>query len=290
MAASGAKQRFTGCYVATLTPFDSDDKVDVGVVREHARWLAENGVEGLCPTGTTGEFLFLADAEKRAVISAAVEGAGGRVPVLAGVWAIRIEAACDLARHAEDSGAQGVFLPTPIYYPADDAAIYQWYAQVKKATSLPVFAYNIPQYAANTISIACLKRLFADGILAGVKDSMGKTERMTELVANFGADGVVFAASDGFAAEGRQLGADGFISAIGNATPRLFAELWAGNDALQPQVNELRTTLKQMGSISALKYLCARQGFPMGHARLPFSELTPEQRALLDAVTLSAGE
>lgn len=289
MAASGAKQQFTGCYVATLTPFSSDDKVDAGIAREHARWLVENGVEGLCPAGTTGEFLFLSDEEKRTAITAVVAGVGGRVPVLAGVWAARIEAARDLARHAEDSGAQGVFMPTPIYYPADDEAIYQWYAQVQKATNLPVFAYNIPQYAANTISVACLKRLFADGIIAGVKDSMGQTERMTELVSNFGAERIVFAASDGFAAEGRKIGADGFISAIGNATPRLFAQLWAGNDALQPQVNELRTTLKQMGSISALKYLCARQGFPMGHARLPFSELTLEQRALLDTVYLSGG-
>ena len=287
MAASEAKQRFTGCYVATLTPFQNNGAVDTGVAREHANWLVENGVAGLCPTGTTGEFLFLSDDEKRAVITATVAGAKGRVPTLAGVWALRNEDACSLARHAADCGASGVFLPTPIYYPADDNAIYQWYAQVRKATRLPVFAYNIPQYAANTISIACLQRLFANGIIAGVKDSMGKTERMTELVSNFGAEHTVFAASDGFASEGRKIGADGFISAIGNATPRLFAQLWGGDDGLQPRVNELRTTLKQMGSIAALKYLCSRQGFSMGHSRLPFSELTSEQRALLDNTVIT---
>ncbi len=286
MAVNEGKQALQGCYVATLTPFQKDDTLDTGVAREHAHWLVENGAAGLCPAGTTGEFLFLSEAEKRAIVTAAMEGAGGRVPVLAGVWALQSEAARDLARHAEDSGAQGVFLPPPIYYPASDEAIYQWYAQIHKATSLPVFAYNIPQYAANMISVACLKRMLNDGIIAGVKDSMGKTERMTELVQEFGSHAVVFAASDGFAREGRQIGAHGFISAIANATPRLFAQLWAGEDHLQPQVDELRTTLKQMGSIPALKYLCGRQGFDMGHARLPFSDLTPEHRALLDAISL----
>ena len=86
------------------------------------------------------------------MVRATVEGANGRAPVMAGVWALRVEEAADLARHAEDAGAQGVFLPTPIYYPADDRAIFQWYDAIHKATSLPVFAYNIPQYAANTIS------------------------------------------------------------------------------------------------------------------------------------------
>lgn len=282
---ASASQSFRGCYVATLTPFDRSDRVDTGAARAHAEWLIEGGVEGLCPAGTTGEFLYLTQAEKRSLTDCAVRAASGRVPVLAGVWGLRPSETLDLARAAEQSGANGVFLPPPIYYPAGDDAIFAHYAAVAEATPLPVFAYNIPQYAANEVSAACLARLFDAGVIAGVKDSTGSAERVGMLVQEFGGRGTVFAASDGFVSTGRALGAHGFISAIGNVDPSLFARLWAGEDALQPRVTSLRAALKRVGSIPALKYLLGRFGFEFGAVRIPYADLTAEQRKLLDALT-----
>ena len=285
-----AKSLFHGCYVATLTPFDGTDRLDTGAVRAHTQWLLENGTEGFCPAGTTGEFLYLTAAEKAALIAATVEAAAGRAPVIAGVWALGEAERIFLTKAAHAAGAAAVFLPAPIYYPANDDAIYAWYAAVHQASPLPVFAYNIPQYAANTVSIACLDRLFAAGIIAGAKDSTGKAERVSELVQRYGRNAVVFAASDGFASEGRRLGADGFISAIANAVPALFARLWGGDESLQPEVDRIRTALKSVGSISALKYLLERQGFPFGQARIPYSALTPEQKAMLDPLLKNVGQ
>ena len=204
--------------------------------------------------------------------------------MITGVWAnsLQPEVRSLGQEHAGGCGAAGVFLPPPIYYPAGDNAIYCWYANVRETSTLPVFAYNIPQYAANSVSIECLQRMFADGIIAGVKDSTGKAERVSTLVSNFGKENTVFAASDGFASEGRRLGADGFISAIGNAAPSLFAKLWGGDDSLQLQVDALRSALKQIGSIPALKYMLERHGFPFGASRIPCSELTAGDRQILD--------
>ena len=286
MTGNDAKERFRGCYVATLTPFDSADGLDVGAAAAHAQWLAENGAEGLCPAGTTGEFLYLTEAEKIALITAVVNAVRGRIPVIAGVWGIRTAEMTRLAQAAQDAGADGVFLPSPIYYPAGDDAVFQHYAAVHAATPLPLFAYNIPQYAANEVSFTCLERLFTEGIITGAKDSTGKADRVGELVRRFGTRGVVFAASDSFASEGRKLGADGFISAIANVAPAKFAALWAGDDSLQSDVDRLRAALKQVGSIPALKYLLGRCGFAFGEARLPGSTLSAEQKAALDALPL----
>lgn len=286
MTGKSAKELFRGCYVATLTPFDAADRLDVGTAAAHAQWLAENGAEGLCPAGTTGEFLYLTEAEKIALIGATVQAVNGRIPVIAGVWGVRGAEMIRLAKAAEDAGADGVFLPTPIYYPASEEAVFQHYAAVHTATSLPVFAYNIPQYAANEVSFACLERLFEAGVIAGAKDSTGKAERVGELVRRFGERGIVFAASDSFASEGRKLGADGFISAIANVAPAKFAALWAGDDSLQSEVDRLRAALKQVGSIPALKYLLGRCGFAFGEARLPGSTLSHAQKAGLDALSL----
>ena len=279
-----SKARFRGCYVATLTPFDTQDRLDEGVVRAHAQWLVENGIQGLCPAGTTGEFLYLSAEEKRRVVAAMVAAVDGRVPVIAGVWALRVADIETLAKAAEDTGADAVFLPPPIYYPAGEETVIAYYAAVRAATSLPVFAYNIPQYAANAISIGCLERLMADGVVVGIKDSTGSAERIGELVQRLGDSAVIFAASDSVASEGRRLGADGFISAIANVMPDLFARLWAGDDSLQSAVDRIRTALKQVGSIPALKFLLARRGFACGASRLPFSALTSQQQRLLETL------
>ncbi len=281
---SDAKAAFKGCYVATLTPLDATDRLDEGALRAHVQWLVENGVQGLCPAGTTGEFLYLSLEEKRRIVQETVRAAAGRAPVIAGVWGLRETEMLTLAKAAEDAGAQGVFLPPPIYYPANDDAVFAHYAAVHAATSLPVFAYNIPQYAANEVSLECLERLFAEGIIAGAKDSTGKADRVGALVERFGSRGVVFAASDGFASEGRRLGADGFISAVANVAPALFTSLWAGEDSLQPRVDALRAALKKVGSIPALKHLLTRRGFPFGDARIPYSALTANQQTMLDAL------
>lgn len=288
MTGKEAKARFQGCYVATLTPFDGADRLDTGVVSAHAQWLVEQGVQGLCPAGTTGEFLYLTDNEKRRLVAATVEAVGKCVPVIAGVWAARPAEIADLARAAEDAGADAVFLQTPLYYPANDDTMFAYYAAVREATSLPVFAYSIPQYAANEIGLACLERLLNAGVVVGIKDSSGKAERIGEMVRRFGDSAVVFAASDSFASQGRKLGADGFISAIANVAPGLFARLWAGDESLQGAVNALRDTLKQVGSIPALKILLARHGFAFGASRLPFSAPTAEQQEKLRSVSLPA--
>lgn len=273
MTGEDAKKVFQGCYVATLTPFDSADRVDSGAIRGQVDWLIEAGVEGLCPAGTTGEFLYLTESEKLEVIKATVEAVHGRIPVIAGVWGLREAEVQRLAQVAEEVGASGIFLPTPIYYPASQEMLFKWYENAHSATTLPLFAYNIPQYAANEIGIDCLERLLQEGIIVGAKDSSGKSARISEQVSRFGQKGVVFAASDSFATEGRKLGADGFISAIANVVPDLFVRLWAGEEALQGEVDALRSALKSVGSIPALKHLLKQRGFSFGHARIPCSAL-----------------
>src|SRR5437763_11389498 len=118
---------FTGIFVATLTPFDDANRLDFGVIRAHAQFLIDGGVNGLSPCGTTGEFLYLSVGEKVRLVAETVAAAKGRIPVMAGVWALTVKEMTLLCRAARDSGASAVFLPPPIYYPADDDTIVRWY-------------------------------------------------------------------------------------------------------------------------------------------------------------------
>jgi len=280
---------FRDLYVATLTPFDANGRLDFGVLRAHLAFLADEGAAGVCPVGTTGEFLYLRVGEKVRVIEETVAAAKGRLNVIAGIWALAAKEIAVLGRAAQAAGADAVFLPTPIYYPADDTVIYRHYAAVREATDLPVFAYNIP-YAANTISLECLERMVNDRVIAGVKDSSGKAERIQAQVERFGEKIAVMAASDSFASEGRRLGAHGFISALANVWPRAFARLWSGDESIQPAVDAVRGAVKQGGGIPALKYLATKRGFAFGGSRLPSSELSEAQKASLDAAYQAAVE
>jgi len=275
------KSVFSGMYVATLTPFNATDHVDYGILNAHLDSLSSSGISGVCPAGTTGEFLYLSTDEKVRVVAETVKAVNGRMQVIAGVWEPRAKDTALLARSAEDAGADGVFLPPPIYYPASDDAIYAWYSNVRNACNLPVFAYNIPAYAANSLSIECLEKLVADGVITGVKDSTGKVDRMSTLVERCGERSCVMAASDSFALEGRRLGAVSFISAIANIWPKAFIRLWAGDIALQPAVDVIRNSVKANGGIAALKYLATLSGFDYGAARLPYTVLSGYQKAAL---------
>ena len=79
----------SGLYVATLTPFDSQNRVDPAVIRAHVESLIESGVDGIAPVGTTGEFFYLSIGEKIRIIEQAVAATSGRIGVVAGSLAKR---------------------------------------------------------------------------------------------------------------------------------------------------------------------------------------------------------
>lgn len=274
---------FAGLFVATLTPFDDFGRVDMGVVRDHTDFLLSSGAAGVCPAGTTGEFLYLTTYEKIRVIEETVARASRRGPVIAGSWALSPVEMDVLGRAARDAGADAVFLPPPIYYAASDDAICQHYAAAAASSGLPVFAYNIPGCAVNSVSVEALERMASDGTVAGIKDSSANADRMKTLVEKFGTRLRVMAASDSFATQGRKLGAHGFISALANVFPASFARLWAGDESLQPAVDTLRKAVKANGGIPAIKRLATLRGFPFGLSRLPYANLTEEAIRVMDA-------
>lgn len=275
---------FAGMYVATLTPFDFAGEVDLGVIRAHTQFLAEAGVAGVCPVGTTGEFLYLSQEEKKFVVRETAVASAGRLKVMAGVSAFYERDIVQLVEHAFPAEADAVFLPPPSYYPIDQPAVHRFYSTVANHTKLPVFAYNIPAYAGNEVAVETAKLLVYEGRIAGIKDSTGKADRMQALMDAIGDRARVFAASDGFVSEARKIGAHGFISAIANVFPKALVRIWNGDESLQPPVNAIRAAIKQCGGIPALKYLLYRRGFGTGVSRMWFVTMSYGVQTALDRV------
>ena len=76
---------FHGVFPYLVSPVDADGKIRSEVLGRLCDDLIESGVHGLTPLGSTGEFAYLNNAQRMAVVQATIEAAKGRVPVVGGV-------------------------------------------------------------------------------------------------------------------------------------------------------------------------------------------------------------
>lgn len=255
--------------VALLTPFGSDEQVDLAVLREHVEFLIEAGVDGLMPCGTTGEGPLLEEDEVEAVTEAAVAAAGGRVRVLSHAGRASTSATVELARRAIAAGADAVSAVVPYYYDVGDAQVLRHYrALLERAGGTPVYAYTIPARTGNELSLRALRTLAGEG-LAGLKDSTRSIERHREYLAAAPAreEFAVFMGSDGLLLEALELGAAGSVSAIANVWPDLLVALTRAfvdgrsdeAKALQQEIAALRAELSEAPALVGLKRAAANQ-------------------------------
>ena len=108
--------QFPGIYVALITPFTESGEVDYPRLREHVDWLISEGIHGLVPTGSCGEYAALSDQERAQVVETIIRTAAGRVPVVVGTAAPSTAKAVGWANHAKEAGAAGLMLLPPINY------------------------------------------------------------------------------------------------------------------------------------------------------------------------------
>src|ERR1700729_2359379 len=138
---------FRGTYTVMITPFTSGGDVDAEGLRGFVDWQIGEGIHGLIPLGSTGEFLSLDDDEKALVAEVVINQAAGRVPVLIGTGAEDTREVVRLSRRAEKLGADGVMIIPPFYSTPTDAEIVHHYSTVADAIGLPIMIYNNPAVA-----------------------------------------------------------------------------------------------------------------------------------------------
>ncbi|MHB8814639.1 MAG: dihydrodipicolinate synthase family protein [Steroidobacteraceae bacterium] len=224
---------WSGVLPAVTTQFDADLEVDLAATRAVQSALIEDGVHGLIALGTVGENNSLTAQEKRSVLRTAVEAAGGRVPIVAGVSELTTAAAAAFARDAEALGATGLMLlPAMVYVPTPRELEFH-FRSVAQATRLPIMLYNNPPAYRVSIDVETLGRLSDVPNIVAVKESSPDPRRFTDVVNACGERFVLFAGLDDLVFEGIALGARGWISGLTNAFPReslaLYEALRAGD-------------------------------------------------------------
>jgi 4-hydroxy-tetrahydrodipicolinate synthase len=283
--------RFPGVIPAVTTPFGARGEVDLDALRGNARSLLDAGLTGLVGNGTMGEAGSLSQAERRGVIEALADAAGGRAIVTAGVSAQNPEAAVAYARDAAAAGAGALMLLPPLLYGGDEREVLAFYAAVAAATDLPIMAYNNPVASGGTDLLpSFLTRLGreVDAVVA-VKECSGDARRIAALRAESELE--VLVGGDDWPLEGFAAGATGWVSGVANVAPEdcvalqrhvIDGELDAAraiNARILP-LARLDMTPKLVQYFKAAQDAVGRVGGP---CRPPRMELTADERAIVDA-------
>ena len=211
---------WAGVFPAATTQFAPDLAIDIPATQKVQDALVRDGVHGMIVMGTVGENNSLDAEEKRAVLTAAVEAVGRRVPVIAGVSELDTRRAVAFARDAEKIGADGLMLlPAMVYVPTEDELVAHFRA-VAEATRLPIMLYNNPPAYRVSVSIEAMRRLADRENIVCLKESDPDTRRFTDLINALGDRYVLFAGLDDVALEALVLGARGWVSGLTNAFPK----------------------------------------------------------------------
>ena len=287
---------FKGSFVALVTPFRNGE-LDLDTLKKLVEWHIAEGSHGIVPVGTTGESPTLSHAEHNLVVEEVVKAARGRVPVIAGAGSNNTAEAIDLARHAEQVGADAILVVTPYYNKPTQRGLIAHFTAVHDACNLPIIIYNIPPRSVIDMLPETMGTLAKLPRIAGVKDATADISRVSKQRAACGKDFAQFSAEDATALGFNAHGGIGCISVTANVAPRLCAEFqrvmaagdWAKALEYQDRLMPLHEAIFAEPGLVGAKYGLSKLGLCRDEVRLPLTGLLDTTKAQIDAAMRHAG-
>lgn len=279
---------FNGVFAASVTPNRPGTlEVDFSGLLEVLDFLAAGGVSGICLMGSTGEFAHFGISDRQRAVYLGVKRS--RVPLIVGVGHSTLSGALELASEAISSGADGLLLMPPFFFPYGQPEIERFYLEFAREAggAIPTMLYNIPQFT-SPIRFETARRLLETSLFAGIKDSSGDWpyfESLLELRRDRAF--TLFAGNDRIAMRAVQSGADGFLSGCACAIPEVLVALYlaakSGDAGRAEKLNGFLTEfidwIERFPTPAGIKRAVAIRGQKSGDLAIPAS---PATEAALD--------
>ncbi len=214
-----------GATTAIITPI-KNGKIDEATYAKLIKRQIDNGIDAVCPVGTTGESATLSHDEHKRCIEIAVEVCKGtNTKVLAGAGSNATHEAIDIAKHAQEYGVDALFSVSPYYNKPSQEGLYQHYKAIASSVEVPFMLYNVPGRTGVDIQPETVKRLFNDvPNIFGIKEATGSIERTVELLAKV-PELYVFSGDDAIDFPILASGGKGITSVTANLLPDLKSKL-----------------------------------------------------------------
>jgi len=283
-----------GCGTALVTPFTAAGDVDEPRFRALVERQVAGGVPLLIPCGTTGEAPTLDAREQQRLIALAVEAAGGRARVIAGVGSNATAATIERARAARTAGADAILVVAPYYNKPTQAGLAAHFGAVAGAVGgLPVVLYNVPGRTGSNITAATTLALAREREnIVGTKEASGDLAQIMAILRDRPANFRVLSGDDAVTLPLMALGADGVISVASNEAPDLMTRLvalaleghWEDARVLHYRLLPLMEANFLESNPGPVKAALALMGLLGEHYRLPLVPVQDATRTRLRAL------
>jgi 4-hydroxy-tetrahydrodipicolinate synthase len=216
----------TGSSTALITPFKNGALDEQSFAKLIQRQI-DNGINAVCPVGTTGESATLTSDEDIRCMEIAVEVCKGtNTKVLAGAGSNSTNEAINTAKRALECGVDAIFSVSPYYNKPSQEGLYQHYKTIADSVpELPFMLYNVPGRTGVDITADTVERLYNDcKNIYGIKEATGSLERTVELLSRM-PELKVFSGDDAIDYPILANGGAGITSVTSNLMPDLKSEL-----------------------------------------------------------------
>jgi 4-hydroxy-tetrahydrodipicolinate synthase len=285
----GDRMTIPRLLTAMITPYDRELKVDFAKAAQLARYLVNNGTEGIVVSGTTGESPVLSDEEKLKLIVSVKGELGESIPVFAGTGSNDTNHTLELSKEAEKLGIDGIMLVCPYYNKPSQEGLYRHFRQVAEAISLPIMLYNIPGRTGINLLPETIARLAEIENIVSIKEASGNMDQVSTLISMLPEGKVVYSGDDSLTLPMMALGATGVVSIashiIGKQIKDMINAFITGNvkraadlhRQLFPIFKGLFITTNPVPLKEALNQL----GLNVGGLRLPLTDANEKEKEFI---------
>jgi 4-hydroxy-tetrahydrodipicolinate synthase len=274
--------KITGILTPHMVPLEANGRINEPELRRYVDWLIQQGVHGLYPNGSTGEFVRFTPEERRHIVKIVCEQAAGRVPVLAGAAEANARETVAACEAYAGFGARAVAIVSPFYYRLSPESVYAYFRDIALNSPIDVTLYNIPMFA-SPIDVPTIRRLAELERVVGIKDSSGDLAFMMRMIAAIRPYRPDFSFLTGWEAvlvPMLMIGADGGTHATSGVVPELTRRMF--DLARSRELDEaMKLQYRLLELFDAMLYSAdfpegfraavELRGFEMGRSRQPLS-------------------
>lgn len=281
-----------GLYVASMVPFTEDGKINDGVIRQMVETNLSEGAAGFFVAGSSGE-CYLLSPEERVHLFEVFAEYKDQCTLFAHVGSCGTTESVSYAKAANEMGYQRIAATPPIYfgYSAKDVASY--YDDIASAVGHGVYYYNIPMNTHRTLNLydPDTRAMFASGCIEGVKHTNLDLYEM-ERLRSINPDLKCFGGFENEMVAFLAMGCEGFIGSTFNFMLPHYLKIYNSFNSgdletareLQVKANNIMESIMGAGLFPSIKHILNKRGVDVGEMRKPFTPLSAEVAARVDAV------
>lgn len=282
------QNKIKGVLPALLTPFDKNGGVNEKALRELIELNIRKGVSGFYVCGSTAEVYLLSKEERAKVYRIVSDAVNGRVALIAHVGAISTDESIQNAKIAKECGYDAVSAIAPFYYKFSFEQIKKHYYAIVDRAEMPMVIYNFPNFSGVNLTVEQARQFLCDDRFIGIKHTSNDYFALNQFKKKFPSK-VIYNGFDEMFLAGLAMGADGGIGSTYNFMAEKFIEIqkcfrencMERAYEIQTEACRIISVLCKVGVMEGEKEILCQMGIDFGTARMPFSELTEEQKALL---------